>query len=384
MISQRFAATRSIALAAFCAACSGQAPATPPVDAPADATPTLPDAPPVAGVPFVFVASGNGTIRTFSIDLAAATLGTPTTTTAGAVPAFLALSPNGHHLFAIDANKNTVLSFTVDRQTGALTKLDEHATGGNGPAHVSVDQTGKWVFIAHYESGTYAVVGVGSDGRFTATADSAAVGARAHYIAADRTNKHVVIPCLQVDYVAVRELDAATGTLTPATPPTVALPAGAGPRHLAFSPDEKFAYVNGETNSTVSTLTFNETTGAMARIETVTTLPAGFSGANTTAEVLVHPNGSFVYVSNRGHNSIARFRRDLTTGKLTPLGHTSTRGDTPRSVAIDSTGRVLIAANQNSGSIAVFTINTQTGDLSAVGDVINVPAPGYVGILDIK
>lgn len=383
-----------IASAICCVACSFEAGerVLPNADAPLDAAPTTPDAMPdgitdampVAGVPYVYVASSDGSIRVFSIDFVAGSLGKPTAFAIGAVPAFLALSPNGKLLFAIDADKNLVLSFAIDRQTGGLKKIDQRTTGNNGPQHVSVDQTGKWVLVAHYDAGTYAVFGVGIDGNFSGVADSGIVGTRAHYIATDRTNKYAVVPCMGADYVAIRPLDATTGKLSAAAPPPVALPAGTSPRHLAFSPDAKFAYVNGTANNTVSTLSFDETTGAMAVIDTATTLPANFSGANTTAEVLVHPNGNYVYVSNRGHNSIARYRRDATTGKLTLLGHSSSRGDTPRSITIDSSGQVLIAANQDSGSLAVFKINSATGDLAAMGDVITVKAPNYVGILDIQ
>jgi len=338
----------------------------------------------VPGIPYVFVAGYYGAISVYSIDPKSGSLGKPTIYPTGARPSFLALAPNGKYLFASDGVNKRVLSFSVDRQTGALHKINELATGSDGPAHLSVDRTGKWVLVAHYTAGTYAVLAVDIDGRLRAVADSAPIGIQAHYIAMDRNNRFGMIACLGSDYVAIRELDASMGKLSAATVPTVPLPAGSGPRHIAFSPDDKFVYVNGETASTVSTLSFYDTTGRLEVVETVTTLPPGFTGTNTTAEIAVHPNGNYVYVSNRGDDSIARYRRNATTGTLTLLGHTKTGGKKPVSFSIDTEGRVLIAANQDSQSIAVFTIDAATGGLTAVGSPIHVAFPNYVGIFDIQ
>src|SRR4029077_1836616 len=173
----------------------------------------------------------------------------------------------------------------------------------------------------------------------------------------------------------VYRFDPAKGSLTPNDPPFAKLAPGAGPRHLAFHPNGKFAYVLNEVNSTVTAFAYDAKNGAFSSLQTLSTIPKDFTAHNDTAEIVVHPSGKFLYASNRGHDSIAEFTIDPAKGTLTLAGDFSTRGKTPRNFALDPTGKVLLAANQESNNIVVFRIDQFTGALAATGQVAQVPAP---------
>ncbi len=198
---------------------------------------------------------------------------------------------------------------------------------------------------------------------------------------ADPTNHFVFVPCKGADYVAQYVFDASSGALTPNAVPSLATTVGAGPRHLAFHPNAKWAYLIAENASTVSTLSFDVATGRLSTVDTVSTLPAGFSGTNTGAEIGVHPSGKWVFVSNRGDDSIAAFAVDASTGKLTLLGTpTKTGGKTPRDFALTPNGAFLYAANQGSNSVSAFRIDANGALRSTAGNVTLV-APSFVGVL---
>jgi 6-phosphogluconolactonase len=173
----------------------------------------------------------------------------------------------------------------------------------------------------------------------------------------------------------VYRFDAAKGTLGPNQPPFAALAPGSGPRHLAFSKDGKFVYALSEMAATVTAFRYDAGAGRLEQTQSLSMLPAGFTGFKSGAEIFVHPSGKFLYASNRGHNSIAVFRIDTGSGALTAAGQVSTQGNTPRNFAIDPTGAFLLAANQDSGSVVVFRIDQSTGALTPTGDVLQVPAP---------
>jgi 6-phosphogluconolactonase len=181
----------------------------------------------------------------------------------------------------------------------------------------------------------------------------------------------------------VYRLDPAAAKLTPNDPPAAAVPPGGGPRHLSFHPSGKYAYVNNELNGSVTAFAWDAERGALKQIHTVPTLPADFAGKadNTTAQILVHPSGKFVYVSNRGHDSIAAFTVDEGTGKLTAAGHAPTGGKTPRNFNIDPTGKWMIVANQATDSLVLFRIDQETGALEQMGDPVEVPTPVCVTFL---
>jgi 6-phosphogluconolactonase len=175
--------------------------------------------------------------------------------------------------------------------------------------------------------------------------------------------------------VLIYRFDPATGSLTPSDPPYAKLAPGAGPRHLAFHPNGKFAYVLSELNSTVTTFAYNPATATFANLQALSTIPKDFTSHNDTAEIVVHPSGKFLYASNRGRDSIAVFSIDPNKGTLTPAGDFATTGKTPRNFALDPTGNFLLAANQETNNIVIFRINRSTGALTPTGQVADVPAP---------
>jgi 6-phosphogluconolactonase len=309
-------------------------------------------------------------------------------------PNFLAFHPNKKFLYACaeltdadGAKSGGVSAFSIDGGTGKLTALNQQPSGGRGPCYVSVDKTGKNVLVANFASGSVACLPIGEDGKLrepSATIQheggSKVVakrqdGPHAHWINTDANNRFVLASDLGLDKVMLYKLDAAKGTLTPNDPPAGIAPPGAGPRHIAWHPSQKIVYVINELGNTVTAFHYDAERGAMTEFQTVPSIPNDYKEpGNTTAEVVVHPNGKFLYGSNRGHNSIALFAIG-DDGKLTPRGHTSAQGEVPRNFVIDPSGQFLLAANQRSGSIVVFKINQESGELTPTGSKIEVAAP---------
>jgi 6-phosphogluconolactonase len=185
-----------------------------------------------------------------------------------------------------------------------------------------------------------------------------------------------VLSCdLGVDKIFVYRLDREAGRLVPNDVPYGQVSSGAGPRHIAFHPNGRFAFVNNEIDSTLSAFAYDAERGTLRSVDTASTLPPDFAGNNSTAQVLVHPNGRFAYVSNRGHDSIAIFAVNQETGKLRPLGHEPTQGKTPRNFNLDPSGSLLLAANQGSDTIVSFRVDAESGRLAATGQVVQTPAP---------
>ncbi len=345
------------------------------------------DAATAPGVAYVFVGSDDGKIRVAPFDRSTGSVGSFVAYAAGSNPAFLALAPDGKHIFAADESANRVLAFAVDRSTGALTSLGGRDSTSTGPTHVSVDATGRWLLVAHYTGGRYAIFPIASDGQLGAATDSADIGGNAHFIAAEPSNRFVYVPCLGANYVAQRSFDVTTGKLQLLPPPApAAVPSvtGAGPRHLALRRDGKFGFVVNERNSTVTSYAIDSNTGALTAGASLSTLPSGFSGNNTGAGIAITPDGRFLYSSNRGHNSVASFAIAAATGALTALGHTPTDGVTPRAIAIDASGRWLVAGNQASNTLRIFAVASD-GGLSPVATPLSVPAkPTFVAIFSVK
>ncbi len=289
------------------------------------------------------------------------------------------LAHRGTKLYAV-ASGNRVGAYTVTPATGALTFINDVAAGGTGPTHISIDATGAHVFVANYGNGTISVFPVQANGGLGAATQTLSPGANAHMIAPDATNRSVFVPCLGSNLVAQYRFDPGTGMLTPNTPASVPTAAGAGPRHIAFARDGRFAYVINELNSTMSAFSLDAATGRLTALQTLPTRAAGATGTNTTAEVVVHPSGTFLYGSNRGDNNIVVYAIDTTTGMLTVVEHESTQGATPRSFAIDPTGTFLYAANAGSNSVHAFRIDPTTGRLSPTATPNTVPTPQFVGV----
>ena len=308
-------------------------------------------------------------------------------------PSFLAIDPSHRFLYAVNEvgkykNKSSggVSAFAIDRASGKLSLLKEVASGGADPCYVALDKTGKYVLVANYTGGSIAVFRVNADGSLGAR--SAFVqhkgsgpnkerqqGPHAHWIETTPDNRFAIAADLGLDELLVYHFDASHGALTANDPPFAKVEAGAGPRHLAFHPNGKFAYVINELQGTVSAFSYDATHGRLNPLENISTLPKDFSAENTTAEIEVHPSGKFLYASNRGHDSIAAFAIDAQKGTLRLIDHFSTKGRTPRSFAIDPTGSWLLVANQNTGNVIVFRIDKRTGRLTAGGEEVKVPSP---------
>jgi 6-phosphogluconolactonase len=308
-------------------------------------------------------------------------------------PSFLTVSHNNKYVYAVNElstfegkSSGAVTSYSLDRKSGKLTQLNQVATGGADPCYVSIDQTGKYLLVANYTGGSVATFPIAPDGHLGAASafiqhtgsgpnKERQEGPHAHYIATSADNRFVFVIDLGLDEIVIYRFNPKNGALTPNDPPYAKLPPGSGPRHLAFSPNGKFAYVLSEVKSTVTAFAYDSKNGSFTTLQTLSTLPKDFTAHNDTAEIVVHPSGKFLYASNRGEDSIALFTIDPAKGTLTPSGDFPTQGKTPRNFALDPTGNFLLAANQESNDIAVFRIDRSTGTLTATGQIAQVPAP---------
>ena len=309
-------------------------------------------------------------------------------------PSFLALAPDRRHLYAVNAVPEidghaggAVSAFAVDPSSGELTFLNRQSARGAGPCHVSVDQTGGNVLTACYMGGSAAVLPIQSDGRLGPATDAIEYSGagpdpvhqdrpHAHSINLDPANRYVLVCNQGLDRVFIYQLDPARGTLTPnVNQPHAELRPVTGPRHLDFHPNGRFVYVIGEQGASITAFAYAGATGTLRELQTVSTLPAGYSGQNACADVHVHPSGKFVYGSNRGHDSLAIYAIDGATGRLSYVENQSTLGQVPRNFTFDPTGNLLLAANQDSDTIVAFRVDWETGRLEPLGTVAEVPSP---------
>lgn len=308
-------------------------------------------------------------------------------------PSFLALHPSGRFLYAVNAVPEhdgrpggAVSAVAIDPATGGLTLLNHQPSHGAGPCHVSVDRAGRWVFVANYGGGSIAMLPIADDGRLGPATDAVQhrgssvdprrqEGPHAHSINLDPSGRFALVADLGLDMVLVYRIDRERGRLAPNDPPGVRTKPGAGPRHLDFHPNGRWVYVINELDSTLGAYAYEAERGVLTELHTLPTLPEGFAGVNSCADVHVHPSGRFVYGSNRGHDSIAVFEIDQAGGRLTARGHVSTGGATPRNFAIDPGGRFMYVANQDSDTIVTFSIDPDDGALTPSGPVVAVRTP---------
>ena len=303
-------------------------------------------------------------------------------------PSWVVLHPNGEWAYAANESgkQSTISAFSVDAKSGRLTLLNQLPALGEDPCYLSFDKTGKYLFVANYTSGNVVVFPIlpgGKLGEHTAAIkDSGVLGPNkerqeaphAHWVELSAGNRLSYVVDLGLDRVQAYSFDATNGKLTPSFSHSAVLDPGTGPRHGVFSKDEKFLYVLGEVKSTVTAFV-TDGKGDYRAIQAVSGLPANFTGRNDAAEIALHPNGKWLFASNRGHDSVTVFAVDPATGALRPAGDYSTGGKEPRHFAIDPTGQFLLAENQNSNSIVVFRINAETGALSQVSVTEGVPSP---------
>jgi 6-phosphogluconolactonase len=337
-------------------------------------------------------------IYSFQLDTASGNL-TPLAVTEGIRnPSFLAIHPSGKFLYAVSEvadgqgrPSGAVAALAIDRTSGQLTLLNQQSSEGAGPCHVSVDRTGSVLLVANYNSGSIASLPILPDGRLDKAASAiqhqgASVdprrqtGPHAHSINVSPDNRFVLVADLGLDQVLVYRLDPTTAKLTPHDPPFARTPPGGGPRHLAFHPTGKWVYVCNEMLSSVTVFAYDAVNGKLEAVQTISTLPEPAAG-NSTAEILVHPSGKFVYCSNRGHDSLAIFEVDPANGQLRAVGHQSTLGRTPRNFGLVPDGSLLVACNQATDNVVVFKVDSESGTLMPLGPPTSVPVPVCVKFL---
>lgn len=328
---------------------------------------------------------------------------TQVSTAAAVNPSFLAIDPSGHYLYSVSELSGktegepggAINAYRLDRKTGELTYINQSSTGGDGPCHLVVDATGRHVLASNYAGGSICVLPIqdgGSVGEAVSVIqhEGSSVNPQRqnephpHSINVSPSNRYAYVPDLGTDKVMIYEFDSSTGQLKAShDQPWARTKSGAGPRHLAFHPSQKFLYVIDELDSTVTAFNWDSQRGTLKEIHTVPTLPSDFKGRSHCADIHVHPNGKFVYGSNRGHDSIVVYSIEERTGQLTTVEHVSTQGEIPRNFAIDPAGRHLLAANQNTNDIFVYEIDSRTGKLKPIGDRIEVPSPVCIKFLRV-
>ena len=303
-------------------------------------------------------------------------------------PSFVALDPNLTHLYSVNEDDpGRVSAYAINSANGGLTFLNSALANGQFTTHINVHPSGQYFYAANYGTGNFPVFRIlanGSIGPRTDTFQSVGNGTgpnparqegpHAHQILTDVGGGHVFGVDLGADKVNALNLDLLTGLFSPNTVPFVPVASGSGPRHMAFHPDGKHAYVLDELASSITVFDYDPVRGAFIWEQTLSTLPDNFTGTNTTAEIRVHPTGQFVYNTNRGHNSVTMYSVDTATGELDVIGWESTRGEWPRGMNIDPSGAFLYAANQNTDTIAVFRIQPSNGKLK-FSTIVNTPTP---------
>ena len=330
------------------------------------------------GLERFYIGTYAGAIYQSSLNLGAGAFGAISVAAATGDPSFVAMTPNRRFLYAVNENAGMVVAFSVNPANGVLTFLNQLSSNGSGPAHVAVDSSGRNVLVANYGGGSVTVFPIQANGQLgAATAHIQHPGAspHAHCTTLDASNHFAFVCDLGLDQIRNYVFNPVAGTLTTNTTLITSVPAGSGPRHMTFEPQYKRAYLICETSSTILGFNYDPTNGVLASFQTVSTLlPGGFTGANTTAEIAVHPSGKFVYGSNRGKNSIAVFTVNPADGTLTPVQQQST-GATPRNFAIDPTGAFCMVAGQASGDVRLYSINPQSGQLTDTGKKLSVSSP---------
>lgn len=297
-------------------------------------------------------------------------------------PSFVSISPDQKNLYAVSelgrGNEPTgyVHAYTIEDDL-SLTFIAKYPTNAKSPAHVSVDATGTFVFAANYQGGVAMVFERLSDGslELLQQLDHPGSNSHTHMAKVSPDNNFLFIPDLGNDQIWSYRINHSTKSLSKTMQESSAVASGAGPRHMSFHPTLNIAYVINELNSTVSVFDYDPSTGELTEKQVITTLPAAYNGSNSTADIHVHPNGNFLYSSNRGHNSLSSFSIDETTGELVALTHTSVEGEFPRNFAIHPSGETIYVANQNSNNITVFDLDVNSGSITFTGEKLNVGTP---------
>ncbi|WP_169791283.1 lactonase family protein [Sandaracinus amylolyticus] len=387
--------------ALMCAACGGDDDASDPRDA---STPGIDasDAPEIdadvredaaspsdAGTPdgggpmretFVYVGLTSGDLVVYALDASSGALTERSRTRTGDFPSFLAPSPDGRFLYVVHEGAAELAALEVTPGTGAVRVIDRAATEGGGPTHVAVSPDGRFVAAANYGGGSVPIFPIEAGGMIGDRLDLERPGGQAHQVVFDAGGTHLY--AVSKEDALVAQYAVSASGLAPLTPPSRAMRPGAGSRHLALSPDERFAYVIHELDSTITVHARAADATLGPELQRISTREEGASGGNTTAEILVHPSGRFLYGSNRGDDDVVRFRIG-SDGLLALEGHESTRGRTPRSMTLTPDARLLIVANQDSRDVQVFAVDPTSGALTHRMGITADANAWYVGAFAI-
>lgn len=297
-------------------------------------------------------------------------------------PSFLALHPAGHTVYACNENgvplaaggTGSALSAYALTEGGASLRNSVELAGG--PCHVSVDQSGKYLAAATYGAGTLAVYTLRPDGAiqeqvtFVKHSGKSIVPGRqgsphAHAATFAPDGKHLLVADLGLDKTLSYPVDAASGKVAPEPKGSLDAIPGSGPRHLAFGADGRFVYVANELSNTVTVFRYQSEDGGGQAVQTLSTLPAEFTGRSSVAEIALHPNGNWLYVSNRGYDSIAVYRVNQASGLLETAGVVPTIAKSPRHFTLSPDGKWLLVAGQDNATVEVFRLDAETGTLTA-------------------
>jgi 6-phosphogluconolactonase len=339
---------------------------------------------------FVYVGTYSKSIYAYRFDAKTAKLDTMGTVGEVVNPSFLATDREYRFLYAVsevEGNANGgVAAFSIDRKNGSLKFLNSASSAGVAPCHLAVDKAAKMLVVANYGTGGVSAFPIEHDGRLGGMsslmeAHGSSVnherqeGPHAHEVVISADNRFVYVPDLGLDQIRIYPLNSSQAKLGTSNHSFAKVDPGSGPRHMAFSPSGKFAYVLSELKSVITVFSHDSSTGNLTTIQSVSTLPPNYSGENAPAEIEVDKAGKFVYASNRGHDSIAVFAIDGTTGTLKEIQIAPTQGKEPRGFQIDPTGRFLFVGNQKSNQFVIFRIDSKTGQLTSTGKLIDVPTP---------
>jgi 6-phosphogluconolactonase len=300
-------------------------------------------------------------------------------------PAYFIIAPGGRRLYACNST-GFVSAYAIDPATARLSLMNQKPSGGGDPSYISLDTTGHYVLAANYDGGNVGVWALTSDGSLgerTALVQHTGSGvnpqrqkhAFAHSVRVDPSNRFALVGDLGLDKLFVYKFNASDGTLTPNDPPFARSAPGSGARHVVFHPNGRWVYLITEMGSTITLFNWDTERGALAEVQTVSTLPKDFHGQSMCSEILVHPNGRFVYASNRGRDSIAVFSVDAESGRLAPIQDMPSGGKTPRNFDLDPTAHWMLVTNHDSNNATVFRIDAQSGKLTPVGQPVEVPYP---------
>jgi 6-phosphogluconolactonase len=348
-----------------------------------------------------FSVRGSQGIYAFSFDRAKRTLKLLQTVPSLESPSYLTIHPSGKFLYSVNRgradvadNGGSVSAYGIDPVSGKLSGIGHRSSYGDDPCHITIDNTGKYAFISNYNRGNLVVLQLFDDGVIGSPSDAKKYVGNSintarqesphiHSATISPDNRFLYVADLGADKIYIYEFNADNGTLTPAKTPEVTVNRGSGPRHFTIHPNGKFAYLAEELTSTVCTFSLNKTTGALAVIEdTVRSLPSGFAGNNTSADIHTDVNGNYLYVSNRGLNSLSIFSI-APNGKLALKDHQET-GKTPRNFLVDPKGEFVFVASQDDDTITMYRVNSKTGKLVAVGKPVKVPSPVCLKMLALN